>query len=317
MTTHADDRPYGRLRRQLIGGSSAALAAWFIGALPWIVDGLTLPISSAWPSVTPTDGVRVALPFGEYQLAGIFVATLVGGAVGPPVAQLASRRTASAWVGVLGALLGLSGALVHTLLVVLPLLADRAEAQLLVTALVLLAGAGVVLGLVAGAGLVRRTAWWSPVGGALLAATLTTWIVDLLNRGAVSDSGWLLWFNRQSVWLVAVLLAAALLWVGCRSAARLLWWPAVVAVFWIWPAVTAALFYAGSYARSGMGSGAGRAELGDATSDVFVQALLPANHAVTPYVLGVLAASTVVVSASLRARATGRDRDLGAKPVGG
>ncbi len=182
MTIHADDRPHGHLYRQLLGGLSAGLAAWLIGALPWIVDGLLLPISSAWPSVTASDEVRVALPFGEYQLTGILVTTFIGGAVASPVARLASRRTAPAWVGVLGALFGLGGALVHTLLVVLPLVADRAEAQMLATALALLAGAGIVLGLFVGAGLVRRMAWWSPLGGALLAAMLTSWIVDLLNQ---------------------------------------------------------------------------------------------------------------------------------------
>lgn len=277
----------------LVAGGSGALAAWLIGALPWIVDGLRLPISSAWPTVDPEDVVRVALPFGENQLIGIFVATIVGGTVGVYIARLASQRKVPAWVGGLGAALGLGVALAQTLYAVQPLVVDGAEARLLTTALALLGVSGILLGLFAGLSLVHRSAWWSPLGVALLAAALTSWSIDLLNGRGVTTTSWQLWLNSHANWLVAVLLAAALLWTGWSPISRLVWWPLVVVALWVWPAVTAALFYVGVYARSGMGDGAGRAELIAATRDVFFQALLPNNHVQAPFVVGLVAAVIV------------------------
>ena len=37
-------------------GLSGALVAWFVGALPWLVDGMLLPISSGWPALAPRTG---------------------------------------------------------------------------------------------------------------------------------------------------------------------------------------------------------------------------------------------------------------------
>jgi hypothetical protein len=56
------------------------------------------------------------------------------------------------------------------------------------------------------------------------------------------------------------------------------------------PAVMAAMYYVGPYARAGMGTGAERAELIDAAGAVFVDALRPSHHAITPYVAGLLVA---------------------------
>ena len=67
----------------------------------------------------------------------------------------------------------------------------------------------------------------------------------------------------------------------------------VLALMWAMPAAISATYYVGPYARSGMGEGSGRAELVDATRDVFVAALRPSNHLVTPYVVGLLVALAV------------------------
>jgi hypothetical protein len=93
---------------------------------------------------------------------------------------------------------------------------------------------------------------------------------------------------------------------GWAFAGRWAWWPVVIAILWAMPAVTTALYYVGPYARSGMADGVGRAELVDATRQVFVDALRPSNHAITPYVAGLLvalAATYAVGLGGLRRRA--------------
>jgi hypothetical protein len=87
----------------------------------------------------------------------------------------------------------------------------------------------------------------------------------------------------------------------------------VLAILWAMPAVIAAMYYVGPYARSGIGDGPGRAELSDATVAVFVDALRPSNHAITPYVaglLGALAASAVQRTGGSRQSGSAADGDV-------
>ena len=271
---------------------SGTVVAWFLGALPWLVDGMLLPISSGWPALVPEDEVRVALPFGEYHLVDMLVFTVVGGAVGVVAARLpgpSSPVSLSGWAGAAGALLGLALAMAQTLRTVRPLLGDDAEARLLVTTLVGLGSLGAVLGVAAGLGIVRRR-WWSPVGAALLAGCLGTWVVSLL--GALLGDRAAGFLEVVHPWLVTALVAGALMWTGSSSARRWAWawWPVVLAILWAMPAAISAMYYVGPYARSGMGEGLGRSELVDATRAVFVAALRPSNHLVMPYVVGLLLA---------------------------
>ena len=296
----ADKAVQAGILRWVAVATIGAGVAWFVGTLPWLVDGMRLPISSGWPALVPTDDVRVALPFGEYHLVDMLVFTLVGGAAGV-VAARAPRALGpelfSGWVGAAGALFGLAAAMAQTLIAVRPRMSSGAEADLLVGALVGLGVLGSVLGVAAGLGIVRRW-WWSPVGAALLAGCLVTWVVSLIG-GVLGDrsAGFL---EVVSPWLVGALVAGALVWTGW-SARRWAWWPVVLAILWTLPAVTAAMYYVGPYARSGMGQGPGRTELLDATRDVFMQALRPSNHQTTPYVVGLLVA--LAVTAWLRWRA--------------
>ena len=278
-----------------------AAVAWVVGALPWLVEGMRLPISSGWPALAPSDEVRVALPFGEYHLVDMLVVTVVGGGAGVVAAHaasalgLASRR---GWEGATGALLGLALAMALTLRTVQPLLSDGTEAKFLVGSLVGLGVVGSLLGAAAGFGMVRRS-WWSPVGAALLAGSLGTWVVSL--TGALLGDGGAGVVQIVNPWVVGTLVAAALVWTAWWSAGWLAWWPALLAIIWATPSMFAAMYYVGPYARSGMGTGPGRAELIDATWDVFVQALRPSNHLTTPYVGGLLVA--VAVTVWLRRRA--------------
>ena len=296
MIEHQADRA---VRAGVLPWVAAALTgagvAWLVGALPWLVDGMLLPISSGWPGLTPEDEVRVALPFGEYHLMDMLVFTLVGGAAGVIAARVPrafGRASLTGWAGAAGALLGLAVAMAQTLRTVRPMLADDAEARLLVTTLVGLGALGAVLGVAAGFGIVRR-AWWSPVGAALLAGGLGTWVVSL--SGALLGDRAAAFLEVVNPWLVGGSVAGALVWTGWVAAGRWAWawWPVVLAILWAMPAVTAAMYYVGPYARSGMGDGPGRAELVDATRDVFAAALRPSNHLVTPYVVGLLVALAV------------------------
>ena len=286
------------VRAGMLPWAAAALigagVAWFVGALPWLVDGMLLPISSGWPALAPEDEVRVALPFGEYHLVDMLVFTMLGGAVGVVAARVPKAigaESLTGWAGAAGALLGLALAMAQTLRTVRPLLGDDAEARLLVTSLVGLGSLGAVLGAAAGLGIVRRS-WWSPVGAALLAGGLGTWVVSL-SRVLLGDraAGFLEVVNP---WLLGALVAYVLLWTGWSSARgwawASAWWLVVLAILWAMPAATSAMHYVGPYARSGMGDGPGRAELVDATRDVFVDALRPSNHLVMPYVVGLLVA---------------------------
>lgn len=293
MFEHESDR---ELRAGIMRWAALAVivagVVWLVGALPWLVDGMRLPISSGWPALAPDDELRVALPFGEYHLVDMLVFTLVGGAAGivaARVPKVLGAASPTGWAGVAGALLGLVLAMAQTLRAVRPLLTDDAEARLLVTTLVGLGSLGTMLGVAAGFGIVRRS-WWSPVGAALLAGCLGPWAVSL-SRALLGDRATGL-LEAVNPWLVGALVAGALMWTGWSSARRWAWawWPVVLGILWAMPAAISAMYYAGPYGRSGMGGGAGRAELIDATRAVFVEALRPGNHLVTPYIVGLLIA---------------------------
>lgn len=280
----------------LAGALSGSVVAWSVGSLPWLVDGMLLPISSGWPALSPEDEVRVALPFGEYHLVDMLVFTVVGGAVGVVAARLPAPSgpvSLTGWAGAAGALLGLALAMTQTLLTVRPLMADDAEARLLVTTLVGLGSLGTALGVAAGWGIVRRR-WWSPVGTALFVGCLGTWVISLVVALLGDRAAGLL--EVAHPWWVTAQVAAALAWTGWSSARTWAWawWPMVLAILWAMPAAISAMHYVGPYARSGMGQGQGRTELVDATRDVFVDALRPGNHLVMPYVVGLLVALAFV-----------------------
>lgn len=78
--------------------ASGALVGWLVGALPWVLEGPRLSISSGWPSVT-TDQVTVLVPFGEYRLVALGTVGIVGGVAAVGWARLLRMPL---WLGALG-----------------------------------------------------------------------------------------------------------------------------------------------------------------------------------------------------------------------
>jgi hypothetical protein len=274
---------------------------WVVGALPWIVSGLRLPISDAWPSLPPGGTPRVALPFGEYAFQPLALVGVIGGAAAVAVSLLTrpgTRRPRLIAAG--GGLLGLAVALVQTVAVVRGALGPRAEARLLVVALVAVALVAAVLGLLAGAGLVARRGWAWVLGAGLVAALVGPWVNDLVHRGPASDGSWTSFVTQWHMWLGGALLGLALAVAGLRTMGRLVVWIGALAILWVVPAALTALNYVTYYGtRQALGPGV-VAEVLDAGRDVFVAALGPGVRTFGPVVLAALIGLVAVLGRSLR-----------------
>ena len=298
-------------RAQRLGGwavfGPAALTAWVVGALPWIVSGLRLEISEAWPSLPPGGTPRVALPFGEYAFQPLVVVGVIGGAAAVGVSLLARRGTSRPrLIAAGGGLLGLTVALVQTVLVVKGALAVRSEARLLVVALVAVVLVATVLGTLTGAGLVARRGWAWVLGAALVSALVGPWLNDLVHRAPASDGAWTSAVTQWHPWLGGALLGFALAVDGLRTMGRLAVWIGALALLWVVPAALIALNYVTYYGtHQKLGPGV-VAEVLDAGRDVFVAALAPGVRTFGPVVLAAMIGTAAVLGRSLRPRGEGR-----------
>ncbi|WP_346623251.1 hypothetical protein [Blastococcus montanus] len=213
----------------------AALGWWLFGFFPSLIeDVLTDHPFPGWP-VVPLLASRSGLLW-----MGAFWGGVVAGLLGR-FARPGRRRTAVAATGA-----GVAVAMAVTLLQVglfiadqpVPLGADRVIAGLCLLTVV----AGCV-------GWALGSAWvFGPVGLgvglAALATAVTGWLnglqLALLNATQADHLLALDW--RWGQWAGAVLLAAALVVIGVRPAARLAWWAVVVVGAWfVEPAFTAAV----------------------------------------------------------------------------
>lgn len=304
MTVSASDARLGVPRALAVAGL-AALTSWFVGALAWIVEGLQLPISSAWPGFNAAHTPRVALPFGEYEVPNLVTAGLIGGMAAvlisrvPGLVSPALRHPARLPAAIGGAL-GLAAALAQTWTAVLPAISTRIEGKVLVGAL-LVAGVGAgAIGLAAGLGLTSHRPWPRMGGGALGAAFAVHWVTALAS--ALTPS-----FDTNPVssaivatapWVGGLLLGLALGTFGLRPPVRALGWLLAAVLLWVVPALFTATMYAAAYARSGSLSGGG-SELADAARDVLVGALHAEAARWMPLALALLLGSVV---AGVRAR---------------
>lgn len=243
----------------------------------------------------------MALPFGEYAFQALGTVGVIGGAAAVAVSLLA--REGTPWprlIAAAGGLLGLAVALAQTVHVVQGALAPRTEARMLVVALVLVALAGVALGLLAGGGLVRRKGWSWVLGAALVAALVGPWLLDLVHRGPASSNPLLSALDRWHPLLGGVLLGVALAACGLRSTGHLVGWVGALAILWMLPAALTALNYTTYYVtRVPLHSGA-VAESLEAGGDVFVAALGPDARTLGPVVLAVFIGAGVLLWRSRR-----------------
>lgn len=235
--------PRGPAALVLAGG---AVIAYVVGALPWLVTGLRLPISLAWPSVLPDDVVRVPLPFGEYQLIPLVAVGIVGLAA---AAGLARALRHPAWVGVVGGAVSLLIALGLSYAAVVDLLAPRREAELLLAGLIGVGLLGIVLGALVGIAL-RPGTWVGTLTVGVLVVAGHTWLIDLL-VGDVAYTAFEEQVARTAPWTLAAMTVAALVFAGRRRWSDGLRWLVVVAVVWIGSAALTVAGFAVSYARLG------------------------------------------------------------------
>ena len=268
--------------------AGAAVAYWVVGFLPWIIEGLDLTSSSAWPNTYTVEGPRVALPFGEDAFPALFVSSVVGGTAALAVSRLAGpgvhrRRLIAAAGGAIAVLAGLA----QTYATVRPAMADTDEARLLVAALVVSVLAFGALGLVVGAGVARGDGWPWLLGGAMAASLFGPWLVDLVDRRPGQVPGWLLQLLQWHPWVSGILLGVVLAVFGWTPATRVLGWGVGLAIAWVVPSVLIAASYATAYFSQGSLTRDHAREVVDAGRDVFVQSLQPDGRTLLPLVLAV------------------------------
>ncbi|WP_353827489.1 hypothetical protein [Agromyces sp. SYSU T0242] len=224
-------------------------AAGVVGLLPWLLEGMRLPLQNLWATDTPPDEYPlVLLPFNQYFLSQLAALLVAGGAAAGIAARATRnhRRPSGVVWTLLGLLVVQVAAIAQTATVVRDGLAARAESALYLVALVataalaLLVGVGVML-------LVAATPRAGAVIGLAVAAVLApSWLGGLLlpDPALGVDAEPALLVLR---WLPAVLVGAAIAWGGIGTIGRVAAALAALAVLWIGPAlITAVSSAAGS-----------------------------------------------------------------------
>lgn len=252
------------------------LTFWVVGYLPWIVGGMRLPISSAWPTVGPDSTPLVALPWGEYELWSL----LTGGVIGGIAAILTSRlwrpaadiRRGTVFLASLGATIGACAALGWNAVTLAQRISQTTEAGVLVIALFAVFALGVIVGQLCGVALLGRP-WGRLMAVAIAAGFLVSWLGWLANRIAPGSPNNL---HTVTQWAGAVVLGLGLAHFGFRPGVRVIGWALAAAIYWVVPAIAAAVGSLAPYARSGsVSSLSGLADLADMAWDVFTSALSP------------------------------------------
>ncbi|GAB3262009.1 hypothetical protein GCM10027425_25720 [Alteromonas gracilis] len=282
--------PRGPAALVLAGG---AVVAYVVGALPWLITGLRLPISSAWPSVLPEDVVLVPLPFGEYELTALAATGVVGLAA---AASLGRALGHPAWVGVVGGAVSLLVALGLSYAAVADLLAPRREAELLLAVLIATGLLGIATGALVGLAL-RPGTWLGALAVGVLVVLGHAWLMDLL-VGEVAYTRVEDLVARSAPWTMAALTVAALLFAGWRRPIEWLRWPVVLLVVWVGTAVLTVVAFAAAYARSRAGR-----DLADASASVLSLSVSPDPRALVPSGVAVVVAMLVsgaLIAASRR-----------------
>ncbi|KRE36899.1 hypothetical protein ASG73_11240 [Janibacter sp. Soil728] len=291
----------------LLRGTAVVLVAgslgWLAAALPWLLEGGRLPISSAWPSVVPDAGPWVALPAGEHRLSALLVTCGLVGVVPVVVGHLLRR---SLWPGVAGALVAATLSIGDTWRTIDSLSGGSRGAELLVAAHLGLALLGLLVGLVVAIASCRGPRWLRTTARGAVATVLVSWVLDLVVTDPISISGWQTWVIAHQQHLLAAVLAVVLAVAGWRPLTTLLGWLGALAVVWVIPAGLTALTYLGSYAGGWASTSAGQSELVDGALDVLRAALDPTNRPVWPLAAALVAgAGGAAVLALVRSRRAG------------
>lgn len=292
--------PHPLLRITALVLASGAIG-WLVAALPWLLEGGQLPISSAWPSVAPDSGPWVPLPAGEHRLSALLVTGGLVGLLPVVIGHLVGRTILAGTLG--GALAGLLA--VGDLWRVVEGLSDGSRgAELLVATHVGLPVLGLAVGLVTGIACCRGPRWVRVSAWGATVTVLSSWVVDLSITDPISISAWQTWLVTHQQHLLAAGLAVVLATAGWRPPSTLVGWAGALLSAWIIPAGLTSLSYLGSSAGSWASTSEGRAELVDGAVDVLRAALDPTHRPVWPLgvavVLGVVCAAALLVLRSRR-----------------
>lgn len=277
---------------------------WLAAALPWLLEGGLLPISSAWPSVSPDSGPWVPLPSGEHRLSALLVTAGLAGLLAVVTGHFVTRTLGPGVLG--GALAGLL-AIWDQWRVISHLSEGGQGADLLVVTHIGLAVLGLAMGLVTGIACCRGPQWVRVTAWGAAATVLASWVVDLVVTDPISISGWQSWVVSHQQHLLALALVVVITVAGWRPASRLVGWMGALACAWVIPAGLTALSYLGSSAGSWASTTGGRAELVDSALDVLRAALDPSNRPLWPLLLGLVGGALGAAALHLlrrRARST-------------
>lgn len=264
-----------------------ALAWWVIGALPWVLRGLQLPLQNLWGTDQAPDAMpQVALPFSQYSLALLLGITVVGGAAAALTSLIRPARPQARRAAVAGGALAATVAITQTAVVVHRGLDHSSRADLYLKALIAVACVGSVVGLLVGWALVGRGRAARAVAAAVLAVVATSWLNALIVPNPTVASGAQVTLMTLTPWIAGAVAGIGLALCPPRGIRAVLGWLVAVVILWVGPPLITAMSYIAS--SRGLLATSSPQELFDAGSDVFRAAVLPQNHPIGPFVLAVL-----------------------------
>ncbi|KRF38439.1 hypothetical protein ASG96_18585 [Terrabacter sp. Soil810] len=256
-----------------------------VGALPWTIDGLGARSPRNWPydvaTGSATDGYISLLPFTTARLGLLLTITLVGGAAAALatlwVRRRTGRRLALVALATLGALTTAAYTVAQSAGATRQLGSDFDRDDRVILGVLAIAVVGTVLGLALGLLVALGGPVLRALAAAPLAVALGSWVsaVVVALLGLERSQGLLQW----AAVVVGVAEGLALAGLGLRPARRLLAWAAVLVLLSVCAAGQTAFSYLASYLRPRSGLPNGLRHHVEASRDVFVAALSPANQA--------------------------------------
>ena len=272
------------------------------GLLPWLATGARLPLQNLWATETrPEQMPRVLLPFNQYTVVLIIAVLVTGAAAAGLCAKLLQPRLPrhATLATAIGVLLVQLFALVQTTTVVQAGLSGRRASSLYLAALVMVAVASVLVGVLALTQAAKGSSASNVVGLSIGALALGPWLTQLVHPfGSVSSSPMVNSLLFVSRWAPPVLVGIVIGWAGVRSAGRIIAAGFGLLVLWIVPALTVGLLNAGGsrvLARY-------PAEMVRFGAEVTVAALTTPVLAIPPVVVAVAVAAVVIVVRQFRQR---------------
>lgn len=216
---------------------SVGIAAAVLGLLPWILTGLRLPLQNLWATEPGRDGMPIALlPFSQYYITLIPGLIVTGSAIAGIVAR-ATRGSRSARMALAGGVLGTHViAAAQTTIVVNSGLQERAEATMYLALLVAVTVLSVLLGLLVLWLVASTPAAGAGIGLVLAAVVLEPWLRALFFPNVVWTDGPLTSvLSWAPLWIPALLVGAAIAWMGLATTGRRLTALAGLLLVWIGP----------------------------------------------------------------------------------